>query len=400
MKQELDNIKRPEGVTDLLPGTAESKRQVENTLLSTFFSWGYQEVSTPTLELENLFENGLQAGLKQKLYRFPDNRGSGLVLRPDWTLPLARVVVTYMLDQPLPLRLAYSGSVFRMISSLRGERREFFQTGVELVGEESTAGDAEVVGLCLEALHQAGIPRVKVCLGEAGFLEAALESLKLPPEGKSELRQSINRRDFVYLKKRLAEINEPGRDLLFHLPKLRGDKKVIDRAWQIASDDAVRGALERLAKVVDHLQLLGYEDQLIIDLSLARGLGYYSGAVFEIYTPELRVPLGGGGRYDNLLAGFGRQLPATGFAVSVDSILKLWEKKGHKHCRVDAFVCCASGQERRGISEAARLRSQGKRVVFDLHPRSLEQARTEAARQGVKRLVYVCGHEITSEDLK
>ena len=181
-------MQTPRGTEDFLPRDAERKRWVEETLRGLFWRWGYREIITPTMEFYDAVRAGDSTGLADNLYRFFEREGDILALRPDMTTPIARVVATRLQDSAKPLRLCYHANVFRYAEPQAGRRREFYQSGVELVGSGSHLADAEVIALTVESLKAVGLQGFRVDIGHVDYYDGILESSGLPPEERRSLR--------------------------------------------------------------------------------------------------------------------------------------------------------------------------------------------------------------------
>lgn len=297
----------PSGTRDVLPEEMRELRAITHAMLRVFEEAGYGEVYTPALEHEEVLRTG-DALAARPAYRLFDETGQVLVLRSDMTIPIARVVATRYADVEPPLRLCYLQRAYRSVRPQRGEAREQLQAGIELVGVPGSDGTAEAIELCCRALDAAGLAEYRIGLGSAALYPTLLEEAGIGGEARDRLLHELVTRDFVGLARELAALGAPER--LLRIPQLRGGVEVLDEAG--AAADGLREV---------HAQLPGdVRDRLIFDLGLLRDLGYYTGAIFEVFDPALGVPLGGGGRYDELLGRFGRPLPAVGWALEVERV--------------------------------------------------------------------------------
>ena len=302
----------PPGTRDVLPDEMRELRALTERLRGAFEGAGYAEVWTPALEYEEVLRTGDERAAGAG-YRLFDEHGEVLALRSDMTIPIARVVATRLADAEPPFRLCYFAHAYRE-SRRAGELREFLQGGIELVGVPGAEGDAEVVALTLTALDEAGLARHRIGVGDGALYRSLLASSAVPEEQHRPLLERLSRRDLAGLARDVAELGLPEseRELLTRLPELRGGAEVLDEAG-----DAVAG----LRAVHDELERRGVADRVIFDLGLVRELGYYTGAVFEVYDPAVGFALGGGGgRYDELIGRFGRPLPACGIALDVQRV--------------------------------------------------------------------------------
>jgi ATP phosphoribosyltransferase regulatory subunit len=254
------------------------------------------------------------AGAGWKLF---DGQGNLLVLRSDMTIPIARLVGTRFADVDEPLRLSYSGQAFRSVTRGSGQLTEFLQVGAELIGVPGVEGDAEIVSLVIDALSSCGLRRHSVGLGDGALYRALLEAFEVPRDDADALMSSLMQRDLVGLESRVEAAGLP--EALFVVPGLRGGAEVLDRAEELMGEVAATALIE-LRGLHDELSRRGFGERLILDLGLVHELGYYTGAVFEVYDPAVGFALGGGGRYDTLMGRFGKPRPACGAALNVQNV--------------------------------------------------------------------------------
>jgi ATP phosphoribosyltransferase regulatory subunit len=306
----------PPGTRDVLPEEMRELRALTERLRTTYEQAGYGEVWTPALEYEQVLRTGddRSAGAGYRLF---DEHGEVLALRSDMTIPIARLTATRLADDEPPFRLCYFAHAYRAAARGAGELREFLQSGIELIGVAAPEGEAEVFALVVRALDEAGLRRHRVGVGDGSLYRSLLESLDVPAERQLALLECLSRRDLAGLAMRVDALGlgPTERDLLKRLPELRGGPEVLDRA-----DGHLAGAVEGLRELHSRLEERGVGDRAIFDLGLVRELGYYTGAVFEVYDPAVGFALGGGGRYDELIGRFGRPLPACGIALDVQRV--------------------------------------------------------------------------------
>jgi ATP phosphoribosyltransferase regulatory subunit len=311
----------PPGTRDVLPDEMRELRAIGGRMRLAFEEAGYGEVHTPALEYEEVLLRG-DARAAGARYRSFDDQGAVLALRSDMTIPIARVVATRYADAEPPLRFTYLAYAWRAVDRGVGEPREFLQAGIELIGVPDAAGDAEVVALTIEALTAAGLRRHRVGVGDGALYRSLLVSFGVPEEAQLRMLETLSRRDLVGLEAQVAELGlaETQHELLVRLPQLRGGREVLDSAESEAADGPAGEALDGLRELHDLLAGRGVADRVIFDLGLVRELGYYTGFVFEVYDPAVGFTLGGGGRYDDLIGRFGRDLPACGVGLDVQRV--------------------------------------------------------------------------------
>jgi ATP phosphoribosyltransferase regulatory subunit len=305
----------PSGTRDVLPDETREVRAITDTLRGVFERTGYGEVYTPALEYESVLARGNMAET-QPAYRVFDESGEVLVLRSDMTVPIARVVATRYGASELPLRFCYFAHCYRGVRPQRGQQRELLQAGIELIGSPAPDGTAEALSVLCSALDAVGLKDYRIGMGDASLYPALMRSLEVREPVQEGLRDALVRRDFVSLEHELAESGLPddAAELLLDVPQRRGGAELLADAPAPAVD-AVTG-MRRVHELLEP----AVAARVIFDFGLVGGIGYYTGAVFEVYDPELGAPIGSGGRYDELLGRFGRGLPAVGFALGVDRL--------------------------------------------------------------------------------
>jgi ATP phosphoribosyltransferase regulatory subunit len=305
----------PSGTRDVLPQETGEVRAITDTLRAVFDRHGFGEIYTPALEYESVLARA-DLDEARPAYRVFDETGAVLVLRSDMTVPIARVVATRYAESRVPLRFCYFAHTYRGVRPQRGQLREMLQAGIELIGAPAPDGTAEALTLLAAALDAVGLKDFRIGLGDASLFPALMESLRVDEGARADLLEALVRRDFVELELRLAEAGVVGEaaELLLDVPQRRGGPELLTDAPAPAVD-AVTGM-----RRVHELLAPDVAERVIFDLGLVRNIGYYTGAVFEVYDPALGAPIGGGGRYDDLLGRFGRPLPAVGFALFVDSV--------------------------------------------------------------------------------
>lgn len=296
-------------------------RALEAALRAAFEAHGYGEVATPTIEYAEVLRRGDER-YANAAYRFFDERGDLLAMRSDMTIPIARLVATRMQDAEPPFRLSYIARAYRAVNPQRGQMREFTQAGVELIGAPAPEGTAEVIEVLSATLDAAGLNRALVGLGDADLYRQLLAEFGVEGQARDRILDRLAAHDLVGLELAVDEVEGlegEARGTMLALPAMRGGPEVLDRATELGGD-AVKRATARLRATYQALAARGVSDRVRLDLGLLRDLGYYTGAILEVYDPALGHILGGGGRYDTLLGRFGRELPAVGFALYLERL--------------------------------------------------------------------------------
>jgi ATP phosphoribosyltransferase regulatory subunit len=311
----------PPGTRDVLPDEMRELRRLQAALAEAFEARGYGEVQTPTIEYFDVLARGDERGAPVA-YRFFDERGELLAMRSDMTIPIARLVSSRYATAEMPLRFFYIGNAYRAVRPQRGQTREFLQAGVELIGAEAPDGTAEVVEVLVAALDAAGLTRAVIGLGDADLYRQLLAETGVEGDQLAAIMERLAAHDRVGLQTDVAALEGVGaeeRDVLIRLVEMRGGAEVLDEARALGGA-AVGRATSRLQATYDAVAERGVADRVQLDLGLLRDLGYYTGAILEVYDPALGHVLGGGGRYDELMGRFGKPLPAAGFGLYLERV--------------------------------------------------------------------------------
>lgn len=318
----------PVGVASLLPERARLQRQIETRVIDHFIHAGYQEVIPPLVEYLDVIAPVLGGGLVERAYTFADRAtGRLMVLRPDVTPQIARMVAQLLADQRGPLRFCYRSTVFRHEEALAGREREVMQIGVELIGPSDAAADAEIILLALSALEHLGIGGVRVALGHPGVFEGLLEGADASDAVVRELWDALARRDRTELTA-LARKALPSKRAvqMESLIDSIGQADVLTEAGRRFKENKqgkTAEAIQRLSDIYRRIDKAGYGSSVLIDLGEVRGFDYYTGMVFDLFVRGIGYEIGGGGRYDELIGRFGVDRPSTGFAFSATPLLQV-----------------------------------------------------------------------------
>jgi ATP phosphoribosyltransferase regulatory subunit len=311
----------PPGTRDVLPDEMRELRKLHLALIEVFEERGYGEVATPAIEYDEVLARG-DGRTADTAYRFFDGSGDLLALRSDMTVPIARLIATRYAKAEMPLRLCYLANAYRAVRPQRGQMREFAQAGVELIGAPAPDGTAEIVEVLEAALDAAGLERAVIGLGDADLYRQLLAEFGIDGEARDSILARLAAHDLVGLETELSELQGVSDDQVatcVALSQLRGGKEVLEEARALGGA-AVERATARLGETLEALEARGVAQRVQIDLGLLRDLGYYSGAILEVYDPALGHVLGGGGRYDGLLKRFGIDQPAAGFALYMERV--------------------------------------------------------------------------------
>jgi|LSQX01.1.fsa_nt_gb ATP phosphoribosyltransferase regulatory subunit len=392
----------PEGTRDLLFEECDARRMVESALSKLFKSRGYKKVITPALEFFDVF-NRESAGMPpETLYSLTDNRGRLLVLRPDNTLPIARIATTRLRDAQYPLRLYYNQRVFRRCPSYSGHSDESSQGGIELIGAGGLRADLEILLTAVEALNNCGAPDYRIEIGHAGFFKALSDELETSDEIRERICELITSKSYAALNDLLDRIgdNDTTRALK-NLPRLFGGSEVLERAAALYKSEAAVEALDYLGQVYSRIDKLGLGGKINIDMGLVHRSNYYTGLVFRGYIEGSGVTILSGGRYDRLIGEFGRELPATGFGIETDALAKALLSNGavEKSKPAEVLVFGEDGSEAQAVIHAAELNRKG--IICEISTDiDISLAEDYAVCKGINRLDIVSAHAIVTKELK
>ncbi len=330
----MTNWKRyiPEGTKDTLFEECIRKIKIENILKETYIYSGFLEIKSPTLEFYDVFSGENSTLSQEKMYKLFDNQGRILVLRPDMTTPIARIAATKLKEAPHPLRLCYTSNVYRVNESLNGKNSEITQAGIEIIGIKSLKADGEAIITGITSLINCGLRNFKIEIGHAEFFKAVIDDIHIADEEKEKLRLYIENKNFAaleeFLEKNKNTADEDTLKVLRELPRLFGNMNVLDRVSTLTNNQKVLDAVEDIRTVYQIIKDAELGDYVSVDLGMVHHLHYYTGIIFRGYAEGAGGNILSGGRYDNLIKHFGDQQEATGFAVNVDSIIRVLENYG------------------------------------------------------------------------
>ena len=381
----------PEGTKDFLFAECGTRRAIERKIEAIWQSRGYTEVITPVVEFFDVFNRRESSFPQEQMYKLVDRKGRLLVIRPDSTMPIARMVATRLKDAALPLRLYYNQCIYINSPLLKGRSNQIAQTGIELIGSSSRLADLEVISAAIDVLSACSQDGFSLELGNIGIFKELMRGLNVSVDLEEQIRQLIEEKNYPALSDTLDAIGD--NDItraLKKLPRLFGGAEVFDKAAALFSDDKITALLDSLRSVYEEAASLCDTGVVTVDLGMVGRTDYYTGIILKGYLSGCGDAVLSGGRYDKLLAVYGYDVPATGFAVHVDAITNLHAKQGSlsaaKHCDILVYAeeACAAA----AIRKARALRKDGKIVELALQD-SLEGARQYARENGIPALVVI-----------
>ncbi len=373
----------PRGFRDVLPREAAEREVLSAAAAGVFAAWGYEPVEMPAVEVYGTLTDAA-GDLEATAFRLFDSDGRLLALRPDMTVPIARMVASRMGEVPGAKRLRYAGEVFREHESLRGQARQFTQVGIELVDAAGAVADAEVIAVMVETLQALGLPEFTVALGDVAPLFALLDAAGGDVAWRNAVLAAAHDRNLVAFDALtrsggvVPEVGAALRDVV----ATRGGGEAIARCHDTVTPFGGGGVLEELACTWELLEELGVTERIVVDFGITRAFDYYTGIVLEAYAPGIGVPLGAGGRYDGVLAAYGTPAPAVGFALGLERVtVALAEQDAVVEIGPAAIL--VGGEARAAFAEAARVRAAGRRAVLAAGMTG-ETLADEAARRGLE----------------
>ncbi len=313
----------PEGVRDIYDNECKKKLKVLDKMHHALSLYSYNDIETPTFEFFDIFNQDTGSATSNEMYKFFDRENNTLVLRPDMTPSIARCVAKYYNDEELPIRLCYEGKTFMNTHNHQGKLNEITQLGAELINDDSSAADAEVIATVIDCFLATGLTEFQIEIGEVDFFKGILENSNLDDTVVDEIRGLIHNRNFFGLEILIKELNlsEDVKKVLLSFDQLFGGLEMLDTAKKLVSNKTSIEAIERLEKVYKALSYSGYEQYISFDFSLLSRYEYYTGIIFRGYTYGTGDAVVKGGRYNNLLKQYGKDAPAIGFAFYIDDLM-------------------------------------------------------------------------------
>lgn len=393
----------PEGTRDLLFEDCVIRSGVEKKISDIFKSKGYCEVKTPGLEFFDVFNMRSRHFSQESLYKLSDSKGRLLVVRPDSTMPIARVAATRLHDARLPLRMYYNQNVYRSKSAMRGRSDEIKQMGIELIGSDSKRADLEVITTAIEVLSACDNDKFRLEIGNVGLFRKLAEKLPAKEEILEEIRSLIEVKNYPALNDLLDSVGKDNvTNALKQLPRLFGGIEVFDKAASLLKDiedEDIARLLDELKFLFTDISSLGYADKITVDLGIVNKMHYYTGTVIKGYLEGYGDAVLSGGRYNKLLSEFGSDVPATGFAVNVDAVSSVVKRRGEWSLpKAEAIVFAENGFEMSGLKLASERASNGRIVLYSVFD-TLSETENYARETGIKKVICI-GEKITEKTLE
>lgn len=355
----------PEGTRDLLFEECAAKRAITERLTDLFESYGYSEVMTPGLEFFDVFNGKVRYFPQETMYKLVDGKNRLMVLRPDNTMPIARLAATRLRGERLPLKLFYNQSIFVVNPKNSGRDDEFTQSGIEILGGKSGAADIEALSLAAKALAVCD-EDYRLEIGDNGFFRELIPQLGADEELSESIREFIETKNYPALVGILSGYDSKAAAAIGKLPELFGGAEVFAEAERYMFTDTLRERLKELKALYDSICEICPADRIRVDLGLVHKKNYYTGILFRGYVQGYGRPVLSGGRYDKLLGDFGREAAAIGFAVNVEAAVKVLYSRGVGVPAPDVLVHSEQGAEAAALKHCGELISEGLTVYHSL----------------------------------
>ncbi|SJZ43910.1 ATP phosphoribosyltransferase regulatory subunit [Garciella nitratireducens] len=391
------NVKKfmPNGVEDVHFNEFQQKEDMIQKIQKLFKSFGYRQILTPTFEYYDLFY-GIQGTVDlDNMIKIIDENGKILVLRPDVTTPIARMVATNYHSYTGYLKFSYVTNIFRMNHGRADIKKEFTQAGVEYLGNNKVEADGEIIALAIKSLLSCGVKNFKLDVGQINFFKGLLKEFSLAPFEEKNIRNLIERKNLPELKKVLEKIKgkQKLKDAILSIPYLYGcPKEVLKSAEKYIFNEQMEEALKNISEICYVLTDYGYKNYIDLDLGLVNRLDYYTGIVFQGYLLNYGKEILSGGRYDHLTQQYGYERPATGFGLNIDELLKAI----HKDESVPNYKCCSdyliiypSEYRKRGLYLADRLREKRFIVETDVYTQKILSMIEDIQYKNIKKIIQI-----------
>jgi len=396
----------PEGVEDLHSTQYEIKENTIMKMKKIFKAYGYRQILTPTFEYYDLFSEKEGTIHKDEMFKIIDRDGKILVLRPDVTTPIARMVAANYKDFPGYLKFSYATNVFRVHDQQNVMKKEFTQTGIEYLGNDKPDSDAEVISLAIECLKSCGLEDFQIDLGQAGYFKGLMHKVDISPEERIQIRTLIENKNFVELDQLLKnlKLDVDFKNRISEIPYLYGrPEEVMKKARKYICNEEMERAIENLNSVYEILKTYGYEEYLIVDLGLLHHIHYYTGVIFKGYVNHYGKTILSGGRYDQLTKHYGSNMPATGFGLNIDQLLeamKLYSIQEKVECSTDYLIIYTESTRQEGFKLGKKMRERGWIVETDLLEGDLEIHLQNAIARNIKYIALIDEDEVEILNVK
>ena len=393
MKNQL--LHTPEGVRDIYNKECARKIAVQENIHEVFASCGYKDIQTPTFEFFDIFNKERGSVASREMFKFFDRDGNTLVLRPDITPSVARAATKYFMDEDMPIRLCYMGNTYINNSSYQGRLKEVTQLGCELIGDATVDADAEIIAMVVQCMMASGLKDFQVQIGQVDYFNGLVEDAGIDEEVQEQLRELIENKNYFGVEELLTSLNvdDKTKKSFLGMADLFGGFDVLDKAKENTDNEKSLKAVERLEKLYKVLEYYKLEEHVSFELDMLGHYKYYTGIIFRAYTYGTGDAIVTGGRYDNLIAQFGKDAPSVGFAIVIDRLMLALssQKIDVELPEGQTIILYEQEKQQEAISAACKLRAQGIRVelIRKFKEKTIENYLEYANNYGASTIYYL-----------
>ena len=356
-------LSTPDGIRDIYGAECEKKHICMQRIENVLHLYGNKDIETPTFEYFGIFNADKGSAPSNEMYKFFDRDNNTLVLRPDFTPSVARCVAKYFADEELPIRLCYKGKTFASTEKHQGKLAEITQIGSELINDDSSAADAEVIACVIDCLLAAGLKDFQIEIGEVEYFKGIISEAGFDSKTENKIRDYIQIKNFFGLSEYISGKDMPQnvKDNLNAMSSLFGGIDTLDKAKALTENEQALEALDRLQKVYKALSYYEYEKYVSFDLSMINDYDYYTGIVFSGYTYGTGNPIVKGGRYNSLLSLYGKDAPSIGFSIYIDELMNSLSRQHIEYSKNEnaALIIYSIEHQDSALRLAKRLRDKG-----------------------------------------
>ena len=385
----------PDGVRDIYDSEYKRKRKVMSELHHVLELYSYRDIQTPTFEYFDIFSKEKGSAPSNEMFKFFDRDNNTLVLRPDITPSIARCVAKYYETEDLPIRLCYEGNTFTNKISHQGKLCEVTQVGGELVNDDSSAADAEILATVVDCIQASGLEEFQVEVGEVDFFKGVIEEAGLSVEEESHIRAYIQNKNFFGLQEyvKQLDISEHLKQVLVSFEHLFGGVDMLEQAKKLVQNRRSLEALDRLQKVYQALAFYHCEEHISFDLSMLSDFKYYTGILFKGYTYGTGAAIVRGGRYNALLRQYGKEAPAIGFAFVIDELMNAISRQKIEVVieEQDIVILYQRDFQQKAVELGTAMRKEGRKVelIRMSQKKTLDEYKAYAKREHFETLIYL-----------
>lgn len=385
----------PDGVRDIYDSEYKRKRKVMSELHHVLELYSYRDIQTPTFEYFDIFSKEKGSAPSNEMFKFFDRDNNTLVLRPDITPSIARCVAKYYETEDLPIRLCYEGNTFTNKISHQGKLCEVTQVGGELVNDDSSAADAEILATVVDCIQASGLEEFQVEVGDIDFFKGVIEEAGLSTEEETHIRAYIQNKNFFGLQEYVKQLNisEHLKQVLVSFEHLFGGVDMLEQAQKLVQNRRSLEALDRLQKVYQALAFYHCEEHISFDLSMLSDFKYYTGILFKGYTYGTGAAIVRGGRYNALLRQYGKEAPAIGFAFVIDELMNAISRQKIEVAieEQDIVILYQRDCQQKAVELGANMRKEGRKVelIRMSQKKTLDEYKAYAKREHFETLIYL-----------